>query len=167
MRTCAALALCLMMSAPFVGGGGKDKHPADDHVFLKPDDIKWGPAPPALPGGAQMAVLAGDPSKAGAPYTVRAKMPDGYIVPPHWHPSDENVTVLKGALIVGKGEKIERASTSKYPKGHELTAGSYMRMPKDARHYAVAKGETMIQVHGVGPFDITYVNAADDPRNKK
>src|SRR4026209_1437356 len=63
LRTCAALALCLIMSAPFVGGGGKDKHPADDHVFLKPDDIKWGPAPSALPPGAQMAILAGDPSR--------------------------------------------------------------------------------------------------------
>lgn len=167
MRTCAALALCLTMSAPLVIGGGKDKHPADDHVFVKPDDIKWGPAPPALPAGTQAAVLMGDPSKAGAAYVIRAKLPDGYTVPPHWHPTDENVTVLKGMLIVGKGDKLERPAAAKYAHGHELPAGSFMRMPKEARHYAVAKGETIIQVHGIGPFDITYVNAADDPRNKK
>jgi quercetin dioxygenase-like cupin family protein len=155
-----------MVSAPFVTGGGKDKH-GDDHVFVTPSEVKWGPAPPALPAGAQAAVLTGDPSKAGGQYVIRAKLPDGYVVPPHWHPTDENVTILQGALIVGKGEKIERSTTSKYPKGHELTAGSYMRMPKEARHWAVAKGETIIQVHGVGPFDITYVNASDDPRNKK
>jgi hypothetical protein len=130
------------------------------HVMVTPDDVKWGPAPPGLPPGAKLAVLAGDPSKAGVPYTIRARFPDGYKVPPHWHPVDENVTVLRGTLGVGRGEKFDRAA------GKELPAGSFSRMPKGMRHFAWAKGETVIQVHGIGPFEIHYVNPADDPREK-
>jgi quercetin dioxygenase-like cupin family protein len=151
----------------FFGGWvvrGQDKagHAGDTkHVVVRPDAIKWGPAPPSLPPGSQLAVLVGDPSKPDVPYVLRAKLPDGYEVPPHWHSSDENVTVLKGALLVGKGEKLDRSTTE------ELPAGSFMRMPKTMRHFAIAKGETVIQVHGIGPFDINYVNPADDPRKKE
>jgi hypothetical protein len=137
----------------------KDKVHSADHVMVSPADIKWGPAPPSLPAGAEAAVLSGDPSKA-VPYVLRAKLPDGYKVPPHWHPTDENVTVLKGTLMVGKGAKFSAEASQALP------AGSFMRMPKDMRHFAWAKGETIIQVHGIGPFEITYVNAADDPRKK-
>src|SRR5207237_171905 len=96
----------------FVGsvarGQEKAGHADDsDHVVVRPDAIKWGHAPPGLPPGSQMAALLGDPSKSGVPYVIRAKLPDGYKVPPHWHPSDENVTVLKGALLIGKGEKFD------------------------------------------------------------
>lgn len=130
------------------------------HVMMTSNDVKWGPAPPSLPSGAQFAVIEGDPSKAGGSYVIRAKMPDGYKVPPHWHPVTENVTVLEGSLYVGMGDKFDESA------GKELTAGSFASMPKGVRHYAWAKGETVIQVHGVGPFDITYVNPADDPRKK-
>ena len=130
------------------------------HVMFTPDQVKWGPAPPALPPGAQMAVLSGDPTQSGTPFTVRAKMPDGYKVPPHWHPTDENVTVLQGTLMMGLGEKLDPS------KAHTLKAGSFTRMPKEVRHFAMAKGETVIQVHGIGPFEVTYVNSSDDPRNK-
>src|SRR5437867_3418955 len=128
MRTCmmckgavAILALALV-SAPQAGGARNDQGGHDDeHVVIKPASLKWGPAPPALPPGAQFAVLVGDPTKAGSTYTIRAKMPDGYQVPPHWHPADENVTVLQGTLLVGKGEKLDLKKTE------ELPAGSYMR----------------------------------------
>jgi len=139
--------------------GGKDKH-AEDHVVVKPADLKWGPAPPGLPPGAQVAVLSGDPGKTGM-FVIRAKMPDGYTVPPHFHPTDENLTVLKGTLIVGKGAKLDVAHAESLP------AGSFMRMPKEMRHFAQAKGETIIQVHGAGPFEVVYVNPSDDPRKKK
>jgi anti-sigma factor ChrR (cupin superfamily) len=95
------------------------------------------------------------------PYVVRAKLPDGYKLPPHWHSSDENVTVLKGTFLIGTGEKFDPSKTEKMP------TGSFMRMPKTMRHFAVAKGETIIQLHGIGPFDINYVNPADDPRKKE
>ncbi|MFP5265533.1 MAG: cupin domain-containing protein [Blastocatellia bacterium] len=130
------------------------------HVMMTPGDVKWGPAPPALPAGAQAALLEGDPSKAGSTYTIRAKLPDGYRIPPHWHPVDENVTVIEGTLAMGLGEKFDDAA------GHDMTAGSYARMPKGVRHFAWAKGDTIIQVHGVGPFEVNYVNPSDDPRKK-
>ncbi|HZF40159.1 MAG TPA: cupin domain-containing protein [Blastocatellia bacterium] len=129
------------------------------HTMLTPGDFKWGPAPPALPAGAQMAVLSGDPSKAG-PFTVRAKFPDGYKIPPHWHPTDENVTVLEGTFMMGTGEKFDEAAA------HEMPVGSFVRMPKGTRHYAMAKGETVVQVHAEGPFVVTYVNPNDDPRKQ-
>jgi hypothetical protein len=128
------------------------------HVMMSPDDLKWGPAPPGLPAGAQMAVLDGNPEKAGVPFTLRAKLPDGYTVPPHWHPTDERVTVLQGTLLVDHADKVNLDTA------HALTAGSFMRMPKQMHHYASAKGETIIQVNGTGPFAVTYVNPADDPR---
>lgn len=139
----------------------QDRHAGEmDHVVVKPSSIKWGPAPPGLPPGAQAGILSGDPSKAGAMFVIRAKLPDGYKVPPHWHSTDENVTVIQGVLLIGKGDKLDVGQTE------DLPAGSFMRMPKTMHHFAVAKGETIIQVHGIGPFDINYINPADDPRKK-
>lgn len=156
----ALAALALLGWAQAGGDKGKTGHDADkDHVVVRPDEVKWGPAPPSLPAGAKFAVLVGNPGKAG-PYVLRGKLPDGYKVPPHWHPTDENVTVLKGTLMVGKGEEFTQEGSDALP------AGSFMRMPKEMRHFAWAKGETIIQVHGMGPFEINYVNAADDPRKK-
>jgi quercetin dioxygenase-like cupin family protein len=133
---------------------------AGGHVVVKPDQVKWGPAPPALPPGAQAAVLAGDPRQAGAAYTVRLRLPDGYKVAPHWHPVDENVTVLQGALLMGRGEKFDPGAAEEVP------AGGFAHMPRGVRHFVRAKGATVIQVHGVGPFEIHYVNPADDPRKQ-
>ena len=130
------------------------------HVMATPDEIKWGPAPAGLPPGSQMAVLNGDPSVKGQPFVIRAKFSDGYCVPPHWHPTEENLTVLSGTLMMGTGDKMDQAAT------RALTAGSYSRMGANVRHYVMAKGETTIQVHGIGPFMITYVNPGDDPRKK-
>jgi hypothetical protein len=62
--------------------------------------------------------------------------------------------------MAGKGDKFNADASEALP------AGSFVKMPKEMRHFAWAKGETIIQIHGIGPFEITYVNAADDPRNK-
>jgi quercetin dioxygenase-like cupin family protein len=137
----------------------KDHAENSEHVMVRPDDLKWGPAPPGLPAGAQIAVLSGDPGSGGR-YVIRVKLPGGYKIPPHWHPTDENVTVLKGTFAAGKGEKFDADAA------RDLPAGSFVCMPKEMRHFAWCKGETIIQVHGVGPFEINYVNAADDPRKK-
>jgi quercetin dioxygenase-like cupin family protein len=148
--------------------GGKDKakksHAAtgkaeQSHTMITPNDVKWGPAPPSLPSGAQIAVLSGDPSKA-EPFTIRLKAPDGYKIMPHWHPTDENVTVLEGSFVMGVGEKFDEAAA------HAMPAGSFVRMPKGTRHFAMAKGQTVVQVHAVGPFVINYVNPNDDPRKQ-
>jgi quercetin dioxygenase-like cupin family protein len=129
------------------------------HIVFTPSTMSWAAAPPSLPPGAQAAVLEGDPSKAG-PFTLRIKMPDGYRIAPHYHPADEHVTVLQGALMMGMGEKMDMAAA------RELPAGSFGMMPAGVRHFASTKGETILQLHGIGPWGITYVNAADDPRNK-
>jgi quercetin dioxygenase-like cupin family protein len=151
----AALAIWTGVQADGEKGHGSDKN----HVMVRPDDIKWSPGPSSLPAGPSVAVLTGDPSKAG-PYVLRVKMPDGYKIPPHWHPTDENVTVIQGTFMVGKGEKFDAEASESLP------AGSFVRMPMEMRHFAWAKGETIVQVHGTGPFEINYVNAADDPRKK-
>lgn len=92
---------------------------------------------------------------------MRAQMPAGYKIPPHTHPTAEHITVISGALHLGGGDKFDEAV------GQELVAGSYAVMPAGMKHYAWSPGETIIQVHGMGPFEINYVNPADDPRNAK
>jgi quercetin dioxygenase-like cupin family protein len=163
MRKATALVLFVMAGLVLLSAVWADeqKGHADDkgHVMVRPDDVKWGPAPPGLPAGAQLAVISGDPGKA-EPYVLRAKLPDGYKIPPHWHPTDENVTVLQGTFVAGKGDKFDADAA------RELPAGSFACMPKAMKHFAYCKGETILQVHGIGPFEINYVNAADDPRKK-
>jgi quercetin dioxygenase-like cupin family protein len=132
---------------------------APKHVLLAPGDLKWGPAPDALPPGAQLAVVDGDPSKA-APFSVQIKFPAGYRVPPHWHPNDENVVVLSGTFMVGMGDKMDESSMQ------SLAAGGYGKVPRQMHHYAMAKTEATIHLYGMGPFAITYVNPSDDPRKK-
>lgn len=129
------------------------------HVLVTPDNLTWRPASSKLPPGAQFARLVGDPN-AGEPYAFRAKLPDGYRVPPHWHPMDENVTVIKGVFSLGFGTRIDSM------KMRDLPAGSYTVLPKEVPHYNIMKGETILQFHGIGPYDITYVSAADDPSRK-
>lgn len=141
-------------------GKSKAATGSGQHVMVTPDQVKWGPGPPALPPGAQAAVIAGDPAKP-AMFVIRAKFPDGYTVPPHWHPTDEYVTVLSGTLMVGVGEKLDAGAM------HALSAHSMAKMPRRTNHYVRAKGETVIQVQAIGPFDVTYVSPNDDPRKKK
>lgn len=131
-----------------------------EHVMVSPQDLKWQAGPPSLPQGVQVVMLEGDLNQSG-PFTLRAKMPANYIIPPHHHPGDEHLTVISGALHMGMGEKLDQS------KGHEIAAGGFGIMPAGMRHYAWTKGETVIQVHGIGPWGINYVNPADDPRNKK
>src|SRR5581483_11954248 len=138
----AILAFLAFVAAPVAGHADDAPHAdAAKHVTVRPDAVHWGPGPPSLPPGVQMAVLVGDPSKAGGPYVIRAKMADGYKVPPHWHPSDENVTVLHGTLLMGEGETLDPSRAAVLP------VGSFTRMPKTMRHFAIAKGETVIQLH--------------------
>jgi ketosteroid isomerase-like protein/quercetin dioxygenase-like cupin family protein len=137
-----------------------DAAPAAQHAVVAPATLKWGEAPPGLPPGARVAVVTGDPTQP-VPFVLRAQMPAGYTIQPHWHPTAENVTVLSGTVAVGMGEKFDKAAMQ------ELAAGGYAVLPAEMRHSFMARTAATIQVHGVGPFAITYVNAADDPRNKK
>lgn len=129
---------------------------AEEMTVRTPDSIKWGPAPPALPKGAQLAVLAGDPG-ANGPYVVRVKLPAGYQVPAHNHPTTENVTVLSGTFHIGMGDKLDKKHAQ------VLKVGGFFSMPAKMNHYAWASSAAVIQIHGDGPFAINYVNPADDP----
>ena len=128
-------------------------------VVVPAGKAKFGPAPDILPKGAKLAVLEGDPMKAGT-YTMRLSMPGGYTIPPHTHPADEHVTVVSGTFLVGMGGKLDASKFTALP------AGSFGMLPPGMQHFARAKGETVIQLHGAGPWSLTYVNAADDPRHK-
>ncbi len=125
---------------------------------INASQIKFTGAPNAFPPGAQWFVLSGDPSKNG-PFTVRLRLPAGYQIPAHSHPTTEAVTVLSGKLLLGMGDKLDPK------KGTVLTAGGYAEAPAKMNHYAVATSPSVIQVHGMGPMEITYVDKADDPRN--
>ena len=127
---------------------------------LNPRDMKWGPAPPGLPAGAQVAVLSGNPEREGM-FTIRLRFPPGYRVMPHRHPSDELVTVIQGQVGLGMGRTFSprRART--------VVTGGYSLMPANMNHYAFTRGGAIVQVTAHGPFQIIYVNPRDDPRTKR
>ena len=127
---------------------------------VNPGGIKWGPAPAALPKGSQVAVLAGNPEKRGT-FVLRARMPAGYAVPPHHHPRAEYVTVISGQLTLGMGRTMRR------PRMANLVAGGFMVTPANMNHYVYTRTGTTIQVSGEGPFEVVYVNPADDPRRRR
>ena len=130
------------------------------HVIQTVSEAQWGPAPPLLPAGAEIAVLSGDPTKS-APYAVRLRFPANYEIPAHSHPTDENVVVTSGSLFLGMGDKLDRT------KGTPFTVGGFAVAPAGMNHYAYTKAVTTIVLYGQGPVEVKYVNPADDPRNKK
>jgi hypothetical protein len=135
--------------------------PAPPQNAFSPDQIQFGPVPPLLPAGAQLAVLEGDPMGSSGDFTVRLKMPNGYRIAPHWHPKRENVTVISGSFKVGMGDSFDVGKMNLFP------AGSFAYLDPSMHHYAMAVGETMVQVHGAAPFQFNYVNPSDDPSMKK
>ncbi len=141
------------------------------HVMILPDAIQWGPIPASVMEGTppaefakepppQYAALAGDPTKPGAPYIIRIKLADGARNAPHWHPGDENITVIQGTLLLATGEKFDPAALQAMP------VGSYALMPKRTAHFASGKGDAIVQVNGIGPFKIVWVNPAAPPAAK-
>ena len=167
-RKLAALATILLLAAvPAVAQEVEKEKTGEEaatataeatHVAIAAEDVTWGPAPPSLPAGAEVAVLAGDPTKEG-PFVMRARLPDGYRIAPHWHPAVENVTVISGTFGIGTGETFDPAG------GKELGPGGLFVMQPETAHFAWASGETVIQVHSIGPWQLNYINPADDPRN--
>lgn len=123
------------------------------------EDFQWGPAPPIFPKGAEMAVLQGDPS-ANNEFTVRLRFPNGYRIAPHTHPTAENVTVIKGTFLAGMGETFDESALKAFGRD------AFASIPANHPHYAMARGQTIVQVHAIGPFQLTYVNPADDPSKK-
>jgi quercetin dioxygenase-like cupin family protein len=143
-----ALSILLAGSAPVLAQSRSQPSPADGFT--------WRDAPAALPKGAQMAVVSGNPAKKG-PFVVRLKLPPGYVIPPHRHAMAENVTVLYGTLNLGMGEKLDRTRTTQYARGDHFS------IPANKPHYALAGSQTVIQLNGTGPYAIDYVDPANDP----
>ena len=133
---------------------------AQSSMGIQPDAVKWVPAPPIFPAGAQIAVLKGDPGKDGL-YVLRLKVPAGYKVPAHTHPQEENITVISGSINLGMGAKLDEGKAEKFKTG-ALTGAA-----KGMQHFAFFTEDTVIQIHGLGPQTINYVDPADDPRTKK
>jgi quercetin dioxygenase-like cupin family protein len=150
------VALCLALGAI----ADDSVRPGGDMGLFPASEIQWGAGPPSLAKGAQSVVLEGDPAKEGM-FTMRLRFPANFVVSPHYHSQIEHVTVISGTLHFGMGGKFDRAKTRPMP------AGSFGFWPIGMQHFAYTDGETVLQLHGKGPWTITYVNPADDPRGQK
>ena len=153
----ATFAFVLLATAPAFAADATKKTDAAKHeaMSINAAELKWGEAPPDVPKGASLAVLHGDPSKK-APFTIRLKLPAGYKIPPHWHSNDEQLTIVSGSFVLHMGDTMDAPATT-------LTAGGYHFLPGKMHHAAETKGETIVQIDGTGPFDIHYLNPADNP----
>jgi len=161
-RLSVVLGSLLVLTVPRIGLGADptpEPTPNVEPTLYASAELSWKDAA-ALPPGAKIAILEGDPSKDGL-FVMRILLPDGFHIPPHTHPKTERVTVLSGTFHIAMGETLERSAARALP------AGSYGFWPAGMKHTAWAEGETIVQLHGIGPWAIIYVNPADDPRNRK
>jgi hypothetical protein len=159
----AVLMMAVVATLSVIGesraGKGKLGKPTGGWALYVPSDVSWQPGPSSLAPGAKIAILEGDPSKEGF-FTMRLLLPDGYRVNPHWHPKVERLTIISGTLNLGTGDRFDAAATKPLP------AGTYSSMPPKMTHFATTTGETVLQLSSIGPWQIIYVDPADDPRNK-
>jgi quercetin dioxygenase-like cupin family protein len=161
MKTIVGSVVVILFALAFdqARSSAEETQSADMRLY-PPTSMEWKAGPAAIPSGAKIAVLEGDPTKEG-PFVVRFQFPEGYHIPAHTHPKTERVTLISGALYLATGEALDRSSAKRLP------AGSFAYWPAGMKHAAWSEGETVIQLHGVGPWQINYVNSADDPRNSK
>jgi quercetin dioxygenase-like cupin family protein len=151
-------ATALSLGAATTLAGTVAAHEASSHHTVVPADaVTWGEAPPSLPAGAQAAALLGSPGQEG-PFVLRLKFPAGFIIPPHHHSKDEFVTVISGRVAITSGERVDLPALEPVP------AGSFIHLPAGMPHYLWAAEETIVQINGVGPFNVVYLDPADDPR---
>src|SRR5882762_2558743 len=127
------------------------KEAGDAHKIVHYGDLKWTP----IMKGCDLAAVSGDPNAEGAPFVLRIRCADGTKIPAHWHPADESLTVLKGTFLVATGEAFDEG------KLQTMNVGNYVLMPKEMRHFAICKGETIVQIHGAGPFKVNWVNPSE------
>ena len=155
MKTRKIRVVCLALCAAtgIVAGvrGQENKESAPPHKILHSGDLKWSP----IIKGCDIAVVEGNPDAEGQPFVIRFRCVDGAKVPAHWHPTDEYLTVLKGAFLVGTGETYDES------KLQTMNVGNFILMPKEMRHFAMNKGGTIVQIHGTGPFKVNWVNPAE------
>jgi quercetin dioxygenase-like cupin family protein len=157
-RTATILGAAALLPVGADHATAADEPTLEAPIMILGEAIEYGPGPASLPAGAELVVLEGDLAQA-EPYTMRLRFPDGYRIPPHSHPVREHITVLRGQLMMGLGETFDEAAVTPLP------SGSFFALPAGDPHYAWVVGDTIVQRHGVGPWGITYVDPADDPRN--
>jgi quercetin dioxygenase-like cupin family protein len=154
-RVAGAVALTAFLALSGHAASAGEEH----HVAIPADEVTFKPGPPTLPPGAEIAVLLGSPAEEG-PFVIRLKFPADYEVPPHRHSKEEHVTVISGAFGMSTGKMHDRAMAPLLP------VGSFVRIPADEAHFAWTDRETVVQINGMGPFGVEYVNAEDDPRTQ-
>ena len=148
----------LALSAALAASPGLAKHKAAPaKAKAAPAELKWADVPPMLPPGAQMAVVSGDPTKAGK-FVIQLKMPTNYAVPAHWHPTDEKVTLVSGKLSYGMSDRLDKAAAQPLAEGASVTMKAKMH------HWVLTGDGATVQVEAMGPFQITYVDPSTDPR---
>jgi uncharacterized RmlC-like cupin family protein len=158
--TRALLIAAALMAAPLAFAEEAAAPAEHAHTMIAAADLKWMDGPPVLPPGQKAAVLFGDPGKPGL-FVLRVKVPANYKIPPHWHSTDETVTVLSGAVMMGMGDKMDAKTAT------TLAVGAFAAMPAKTHHFFFTKAAAVIQVSGVGPFDINYINPDDNPLKGK
>jgi quercetin dioxygenase-like cupin family protein len=146
------LAVLLAIAAlAIVAFSQERKQSTEAHKIVRFGDLKWTP----IIKGCDLAPVAGDMNAEAALFVLRIRCADGSKIPAHWHPTDENVTVLKGTFLVGMGESFDES------KLQTMNVGNFLTVPKEMRHFAMSKGETIVQVHAMGPFKVNWVNPAE------
>ena len=151
-RVAIVWAVVAALAAMVAAANSQEKKEGDAaHKIVHYGDLKWTP----IIKGCDLATVAGDPSAEGTPFVVRLRCVDGAKIPAHWHPTDENVTVLKGTFLAGMGETFDET------KLITMSVGNFVTMPKEMRHFAMSKGETILQVHGMSPFKVNWVNPSE------
>lgn len=148
-RVCVVLIVVAALTAAVYSQEKKDSTAPPKIMHF--GDLKWTP----IIKGCDLAAVAGDPDAEGTPFVVRLRCVDGAKIPAHWHPTDENVTVLKGTFLAGMGETFDETKLT------TMNAGNFVTMPKGMRHFAMSKGDTIVQVHGMGPFKVNWVNPSE------
>ena len=157
MKRVAPVALALGIFA-LTGTVAFGQHSGGAHTMVMPADLKWADVP-SLPPGAKIAVIEG-PMNQAVPFTIRLKFPANYAIPAHSHPAIERVTVLSGTFHMGTGDKLDKAKTVALPPG------AIGIMQPGTNHFAWTAEEVTVQLNGVGPWGVTYVDPNDDPRKK-
>ena len=148
-RVC--LALVGIAALAMAASSQEKKENMEAHKIVHFGDLKWTP----IMKGCSLATVQGDYNAEGQPYVLRVKCADGAKIPAHWHPVDEYATVLKGTFLVGMGETFDES------KLQTMNVGNFIAVPKEMRHFGMCKGETIIQLHGAGPFKMNWVNPSD------
>lgn len=152
--TRAALALAAGLAAAVAGAA-----PPAGTLQVQPDAIAWRPGNPSMPPGTQIAVLEGDPKAAGM-FTIRLKVPAGSRLAPHWHPRDERVTVIAGVAAVGFGDGVDEAAVTRFGPG------AFYLNPARSHHYVLFPEESILQVTGVGPWQVHFIEPRGAPARR-